>query len=149
MLFFVKNDVSVAPFLFGTIQRKIRKKEQIFIIPRMKKTDRIDSRGNMSMGDILCVMMDKVYGGEAYPLEKLLDDFVINFGIQRIMIHVGKYFGKQTIIVEIRTVPRCSFYGLEAQDCRIPILIRKLYLNQRTDAQFPQQPIGIRKAFCY
>lgn len=58
-------------------------------IKDMKKTDRIDSRGNMSMGDILCVMVDKMYRGEAYPLEKLLDDFVINFGIQRIMIHVG------------------------------------------------------------
>jgi len=58
-------------------------------IKDMKKTDRIDSRGNMTMGDILCVMMDKVYGKETYPLEKLLDDFVINFGIQRVMIHVG------------------------------------------------------------
>lgn len=58
-------------------------------IKDMKKTDRIDSRGNLSMGDILCVMVDKMYRGEAYPLERLLDDFVINFGIQRIMIHVG------------------------------------------------------------
>lgn len=55
---------------------------------QMKK-NRIDSRGDMSMGDILCVMMDKVYRGEEYPLEKLLDDFVVNFGIQRIMIYAG------------------------------------------------------------
>lgn len=68
----------------------------------MKKTDRIDSRGNMSMGDILCVMMDKVYGGEAYPLEKLLDDFVINFGIQRIMIHVGEPYHIKYIAGERR-----------------------------------------------
>ena len=68
----------------------------------MKKTDRIDSRGNMSMGDILCVRMDKVYGGEAYPLEKLLDDFVINFGIQRIMIHAGEPYHIKYIAGERR-----------------------------------------------
>lgn len=57
---------------------------------RKKVSNWIDSRGNMTMGDILCVMMDKVYSGEDYPLERLLDDFVINFGIQRIMIYAGK-----------------------------------------------------------
>lgn len=51
--------------------------------------NRIDSRGDMSLGDIFCVMMDKVYGTEAYPLEKLLDDFGVNFGIQRIMVYAG------------------------------------------------------------
>ncbi len=56
---------------------------------RKKATNWIDSRGNMSMGDILCVMMDKVYRGEDYPLERLLDDFVINFGMQRVMIYAG------------------------------------------------------------
>lgn len=59
-------------------------------IRNMKESyNRIDSRGNMTMGDILCVMMDTVYSKEEYPLEKLLDDFVINFGIQRIMIYAG------------------------------------------------------------
>lgn len=59
-------------------------------IKNMTKTgNRIDSRGNMTMGDILCVMMDMVYSAETYPLEKLLDDFVINFGIQRVMIYAG------------------------------------------------------------
>lgn len=59
-------------------------------IRNMKKpSNRIDSRGNMTMGDILCVMMDKVYSKEEYLLEKLLDDFVINFGIQRVMIYAG------------------------------------------------------------
>lgn len=53
------------------------------------KKNRIDSRGDMPMGDILCVMMDKVYGKEEYALERLLDDFVVNFGIQRIMIYGG------------------------------------------------------------
>lgn len=54
-----------------------------------KSVNRIDNRGNMTKGDILCVMMDKAYNRDAYPLEKLLDDFVINFGIQRIMIYSG------------------------------------------------------------
>lgn len=54
-----------------------------------RKKNRIDSRGDMSRGDILCVMMDQVYREEEYPLEKLLDDFVVNFGIQRIMIYAG------------------------------------------------------------
>lgn len=59
-------------------------------IKDMKMTaNRIDSRGDMSLGDIFCVMMDKVYGEEPYPLEKLLDDFVVNFGIQRIMVYAG------------------------------------------------------------
>lgn len=57
---------------------------------RKKVSNWIDSRGNMSMGDILCVMMDKVYKGEDYPIERILDDFVINFGIQRIMIYAGE-----------------------------------------------------------
>lgn len=59
-------------------------------IRNMKEShNRIDSRGNMTMGDVLCVMMDTVYGREEYPIERLLDDFVINFGIQRLMIYVG------------------------------------------------------------
>lgn len=48
--------------------------------------NRINSRGDMSVGDILCDIMDKVYAG-GYPLEQLLDDIVVNFGIQRIMIY--------------------------------------------------------------
>ncbi len=64
--------------------------------------NRIDSRGNMSMGDILCVMMDTVYSGESYPLEKLLDDFVINFGIQRVMIHAGSPYHITNIAGEQR-----------------------------------------------
>lgn len=72
-------------------------------IKNMRKTDnRIDSRGNMSAGDILCVMMDKVYSGESYPLEKLLDDFVINFGIQRVMIHAGSPYHITNIAGEQR-----------------------------------------------
>ncbi|MCM1385807.1 MAG: GGDEF domain-containing protein [Bacillus sp. (in: Bacteria)] len=55
-----------------------------------KEYNQIDSRGNMSMGDVLCVMMDSVYRKKEYPLERLLDDFVINFGIQRVMIHAGE-----------------------------------------------------------
>lgn len=57
-----------------------------------KKTpdNRIDGRGNMSKGDILCVMMDMVYAKEPYQLEKLLDDFIMNFNIHRIIIYAGE-----------------------------------------------------------
>ena len=58
-------------------------------IRNRKKTDWMDSRGDLSMGEILCIMMDRVFSAEEYPLEKLLDDFTVNFGIQRIMIHAG------------------------------------------------------------
>lgn len=69
----------------------------------MSKTgNRIDSRGNMSIGDILCVMMDKVFSAEPYPLEKLLDDFVINFGIQRVMVHAGSPYRITNIAGEQR-----------------------------------------------
>ncbi len=55
-----------------------------------KPMARIDSRGNMSLGDILCVIMNRVYNREAYPLQDLLDDFVVNFGIQRILVYIGE-----------------------------------------------------------
>lgn len=59
-------------------------------IRKMKMTaNRINSRGDMSMGDIMCVMMDKAYAGSGYPIEKLLDDLVVNFRIQRIIIYAG------------------------------------------------------------
>lgn len=77
-------------------------------IRSMNKADnRIDGRGNMTTGDILCVMMDKVYRKESYPLEKLLDDFVIDFGIQRIMIlagtpyHIARVAGEQRPSAEL------------------------------------------------
>ncbi len=50
---------------------------------------RIDSRGDMSLGDILCVLMDSVYRNRDYPLYELLDEFVTNFGIQRILVYAG------------------------------------------------------------
>ena len=52
---------------------------------------RINSRGDMSRGDIMCVIMDKVFhGGEAYPVEKLLDDYLENFEIPRITVYNRK-----------------------------------------------------------
>ena len=58
--------------------------------------NRINSRGDMSVGDILCDIMDKVYEG-GYPLEQLLDDIVVNFGIQRIMIYAAGEDGKHRV----------------------------------------------------
>jgi len=52
-----------------------------------KLETRINNRGNMSKGDILCVIMDRVFGEELYPIDKLLDDFIENFEPQRITIY--------------------------------------------------------------
>ena len=52
-----------------------------------KLATRINNRGNMSKGDILCVIMNRVFGEEMYPLEKLLDDYIENFEPQRITIY--------------------------------------------------------------
>lgn len=48
---------------------------------------RINNRGDMSPGDILCVIMDKVARREEYPLERLLDDYLENFEIPRITVY--------------------------------------------------------------
>ena len=48
---------------------------------------RINNRGNMSQGEILCVIMDKVALREDYPMERLLDDYLENFEIPRITIY--------------------------------------------------------------
>lgn len=48
---------------------------------------RINSRGDMSHADILCVIFDKVLNNEEYPLERLIDDYLENFEIPRIAIY--------------------------------------------------------------
>ena len=51
---------------------------------------RINNRGDMSQGDILCVIMDKVACREDYPVERLLDDYLENFEIPRITVYDKK-----------------------------------------------------------
>ena len=48
---------------------------------------RINNRGDMSQGEILCVIMDKVSCKEDYPVERLLDDYLENFEIPRITVY--------------------------------------------------------------
>lgn len=48
---------------------------------------RINTRGDLSKGDILCVIMDKVSCREDYPIERLLDDYLENFEIPRITVY--------------------------------------------------------------
>lgn len=55
-----------------------------------KQDKRINNRGDMSLGDIVCTMMDRVYRGEDYPVDKLLDDIVLNSPVQRILVYAGK-----------------------------------------------------------
>lgn len=59
-------------------------------IKNMKMSDnRLNNRGNMSVGDIVCALMTKVYGKDNYSLEQYLDDIVVNLGIQRITVYAG------------------------------------------------------------
>lgn len=51
--------------------------------------DRIDVRNNLAKGDIICAMFDRLFLKKDYPIEKILDDFVVNFGIQRLMLYGG------------------------------------------------------------
>ncbi len=52
-----------------------------------KVQTRINNRGDMSQGEILCVIMDKVARREDYPVERLLDDYLENFEIPRIAVY--------------------------------------------------------------
>ena len=80
-------------------------------LEQIKSTDtmgeRVNARGDMSHGDILCVLMDKVYSDKEYSLEKLLDDYNDNFEAQRITIYdadkakVLYMVGEQVLSAEI------------------------------------------------
>jgi diguanylate cyclase (GGDEF)-like protein len=50
----------------------------------------LNSRGNMTPAELVCTMMDRVYTGENYPLDKLLDDVALNLNIQRVMLYAGR-----------------------------------------------------------
>lgn len=60
-------------------------------VSEIKKTaqakTRINNRGDMSQGEILCVIMDKVACREDYPVDRLLDDYLENFEIPRITVY--------------------------------------------------------------
>lgn len=49
----------------------------------------LNSRGNMSPAELVCAMQDKVYTGQNYPLDMLLDDVALNMNIQRVMLYAG------------------------------------------------------------
>ncbi|MCM1101374.1 MAG: GGDEF domain-containing protein [Clostridium sp.] len=53
----------------------------------------LNSRGNMSMAELICAMQDKVYTGQSYPLDELLDDVALNLNIQRVMLYAGRPSG--------------------------------------------------------
>lgn len=53
-------------------------------------TNQLNSRGNMSPAELVCAMQDKLYTGQDYPLDKLLDDIALNMNIQRVLLYAGK-----------------------------------------------------------
>ncbi len=50
----------------------------------------LNTRGDMSPAELVCAMQDKIYTGQDYPLDKLLDDVALNLNIQRVMLYAGK-----------------------------------------------------------
>ena len=90
-------------------------------LEEIKKSDmvenRINGRGDMSYGDILCVIMDKVYSDKEYSLEKLLDDYIDNFDFQRITIYnednanVLYMTGEQVLSQEVLEETRTYIFG--------------------------------------
>ncbi len=51
--------------------------------------DQLNSRGNMSPAELVCAMQDKIYTGQEYPLDRLLDDISLNLNIQRVILYAG------------------------------------------------------------
>lgn len=58
---------------------------------QMKKNS-LNSRGNMSPAELVCAMQDKLYTGQEYPVDKLLEDIALNLNIQRVVLYAGKPF---------------------------------------------------------
>lgn len=84
--------------------------------------ERINGRGDMSHGDVLCVIADKVYGDTEYSIEKLLDDYIDNFEIQRITIYnednaeVLYMAGEQVLPEEVLAETKNYIFGRFWQD---------------------------------
>lgn len=51
---------------------------------------RIDTRKDLAMGDVLCMIGDKHHNDDAYTPEMLVDDLVENLPIERIVCLIGK-----------------------------------------------------------
>ena len=59
-------------------------------IKNFQKTgERINGRGVSSIGEVLCVMTDRIYNLKNYSAQKLLDDLVDNFSYERIIVYAG------------------------------------------------------------
>lgn len=52
-----------------------------------KLATRINGRGDMSQGDVMCAIMEYVFREEDYPLERLLDDYLENYEAERVAIY--------------------------------------------------------------
>lgn len=50
---------------------------------------RMNDRGDMTPGDILCTIMARVFRGEGAPIEALLEEAAVDLSIQRIMLYAG------------------------------------------------------------
>ena len=98
--------------------------EEIQSIPT--HTTSINNREDMSLGDIMCVIMDRVYSSIHYPIEKLLDDFIENFEPERATIYnferakikymVGAQVCSDAIKEETESYIHSDFFNTETLD---------------------------------
>lgn len=89
-------------------------------------TSSINNREDMSLGDIMCVIMDRVYSPGHYPIEKLLDDFIENFEPERATIYnferarikymVGAQVCSDAIKEETESYIHSDFFTAETMD---------------------------------
>lgn len=84
----------------------------------------LNSRGNMSPAELVCAMQDRVYTGQAYPLDELLDDVALNLNIQRVLL----YAGRPSRLVSMSGANRLSMEVVDATKdyLAVPALV-KLY----------------------
>lgn len=50
---------------------------------------RINNRGDMSVGDMMCTIMSQVFNGEGGPIETLMEEAAVDLGLQRVMLYAG------------------------------------------------------------
>ena len=51
---------------------------------------RINNRGDMSVGDMMCTIMSRVFSGEGGSIETLMEEAAVDLGLQRVTLYAGK-----------------------------------------------------------
>ena len=59
------------------------------ILKTSMSSRRINNRGNMSVGDMMCTIMSRVFTGEGGALDALLEEAAVDLGLQRVTLYAG------------------------------------------------------------